>query len=510
MSTWLWKALRQISCFGCLTLSLTAALSDGISGTAHAQTISLSTLKPGANAGVENPNFSTSSATNTQLNFVPNNYVGNRDASDPVVAIGQTFTAGNNMAGYTLNSISIPQVSWGPTSWDYNGGSVTLNVIKLSDPPGAPALRTETAVPSGTTGVGTNSTPTSPQWLTFNLSSPLTLYGYTQYGFTLESTGNSSNGEFFIEWDGTSGNSYAGGFAISTEGQPNNWWDGGNRASDRAFVANMTARTGDAPIEQGVFEFFDSKYPGWSDLGNGVATPIDVSTTSTSVAMNNGGVPGTQWTAQGAGYNFDLTIQDATGVDVGALEALLEKLPEPYFRAYAEVSNREHQDHPGSESDGVAVYADLAGAAGHGSKSYLNLQTDVVTFGWAGVITHEAGHTLQQIADEMNPGKNYLQLWADAATADGNRSISGYGDTSVHEELAEFAAVYASALDLELGGNDMALDELYALSPQRFLLWEEILQYNSGTVAIPEPSSMVLSVLACAGWLMRRRNCTQI
>ncbi|MCA9265112.1 MAG: DUF1349 domain-containing protein [Planctomycetales bacterium] len=235
-----------------------------------------------------------------------------------------------------------------------------------------------------------------------------------------------------------------------------------------------------APPDQSVLNFFDANYPGWPNtFGANSTTEISLVSGPVPDQMNNG-PQGQQWLAQGEGYEFKLTIEDGTGISIDSLVTELERLPEPYVRAYAEVSDPVGENGVSPE-DGVAVYQDLAGAAGHGSRFYLNIHTNVVTFGWAGVTAHEAGHVLQQVADENDPAANYLARWQAAADADG-RSVSPYGDSSNAEELAEFAAFYAVALDLELGPNETALDELYSLSPNRFALWEEILQYDSGTI----------------------------
>ena len=118
--------------------------------------------------------------------------------------------------------------------------------------------------------------------------------------------------------------------------------------------------------------------------------------------------------------------------------------------------------------DGVAIYADLGGARAHGGKGYINL----VPHADALVIAHEAGHTLEQVATQNDP--KVLDKWEDAIKAD-NISVSNYGDKVRHEDLAEFAQVYAVCLD----AGPEHLEELKKLSPARFALWEKILNpYN--------------------------------
>jgi hypothetical protein len=81
---------------------------------------------------------------------------------------------------------------------------------------------------------------------------------------------------------------------------------------------------------------------------------------------------------------------------------------------------------------------------------------------------HEAGHILEQRARESNP--KLLDEWKVAIDKDAI-SISPYGDSVAHEDLAEFALVYALCLDA--GKKELA--ELKKLSPHRYAIWESIL-----------------------------------
>jgi hypothetical protein len=213
---------------------------------AAAATVSLGTAVPEAGDGTQNLNFSTSTATNTNVQFVPSEYL----AGDNSNKLGQSFTTGPNGAGYLLNSVSVRQVSWGTTFWDYTGGTVTVKVFSMDSVSGGVWTTTELALETATVGgepdgiTFSSGTPgANAQWLTVNLDSPVLLLGNTLYGFMLASTGTGSNDGFFMEIDGTSTNSYSGGFAITTGNiNGNTMWDGNNgQPTDRAFVANMTA-----------------------------------------------------------------------------------------------------------------------------------------------------------------------------------------------------------------------------------------------------------------------------
>lgn len=198
---------------------------------------------------------------------------------------------------------------------------------------------------------------------------------------------------------------------------------------------------------QPLFKAFGSKSP----------TEIRIVAGPRPVALNRGQSPGKEWTAVAGSYRFKLSIEDKAKLSVDELVRRLQRLPPPYLRGCQVVSD--------PNENGVAVYANLDGAAAHGSKDYINIvpQAD------ARVIAHEMGHTLEQVATEKD--RRTLARWAQAAKADGI-SVSRYGDTVNHEDLAEFALVYAVSMD----AGKARLDRLKKLSPRRFALWEGILK----------------------------------
>jgi hypothetical protein len=115
--------------------------------------------------------------------------------------------------------------------------------------------------------------------------------------------------------------------------------------------------------------------------------------------------------------------------------------------------------------DGIAVYAELGGASAHGGQGYIN----IVPRADALVIAHESGHTLEQVARAADA--KILDMWEEAIKAD-KVSVSDYGDHVRHEDLAEFAQVYAVCL----GAGPEHLAALKGLSPARLALWEKILK----------------------------------
>lgn len=174
-----------------------------------------------------------------------------------------------------------------------------------------------------------------------------------------------------------------------------------------------------------------------------------------AVKMLRGESPGKSWQVKLGDVVFKVTIEDKLKLKVDACLARLEKLPPPYRKAFAIVSE--------GMKDGVAFYEDLDGASAHGSQDYLNLVKEADAF----VVAHECGHVLEQRVTSKQP--KTLEYWKAAIAAD-HISVSDYGDEVAHEDLAEFSYIYATCLD---GGK---LKELKALSPQRFSQWEAILK----------------------------------
>ena len=194
----------------------------------------------------------------------------------------------------------------------------------------------------------------------------------------------------------------------------------------------------------------------YKTFGQNSTTKIKIVSGPEPVEMRNGRVAGKQWIASSGDDEFKLTIENATGAKLEQLVKRLEKLHGSYMSACVEVSDE--------GEDGIAIYANLGGARAHGGKGYINL----VPHADALVIAHEAGHTLEQVATQSDP--KTLDKWEEAIKAD-NISVSDYGDKVRHEDLAEFAQVYAVCLD----AGTKHLDELKKLSPRRFALWEKIL-----------------------------------
>ncbi len=192
------------------------------------------------------------------------------------------------------------------------------------------------------------------------------------------------------------------------------------------------------------------------DFGSDRKEAVKILSGPEPVEMLRGESPGKVWQASLGDTKFKITIEDKLILDIGATFDRLQHLPDSYRRALAIVSE--------GKKDGIAFYADLDGAAAHGSQDYLNL----VPHANALVIAHEAGHVLEQRATVSEPAT--LARWKDAIATD-KVSVSDYGDGAVHEDLAEFAFLYAVCLD----AGPPQLARLKELSPRRFAHWEKIL-----------------------------------
>ena len=177
----------------------------------------------------------------------------------------------------------------------------------------------------------------------------------------------------------------------------------------------------------------------------------------TEVKMLRGESPGKVWQVTLGDTPFKITIEDKVNLQVADCLKRVENLPPAYRKVFQIVSE--------GTKNGVAIYANLDGAAAHGSQDYLNIVPDADAM----VIAHESGHILEQRVSSAQP--KTLEHWQQAITAD-KISVSAYGDQVAHEDLAEFALAYAMCLD---AGKEK-LTELKRLSPQRFAQWELILK----------------------------------
>jgi hypothetical protein len=216
------------------------------------------------------------------------------------------------------------------------------------------------------------------------------------------------------------------------------------------FPAALAAPSPEVPSSlEKTFEALETSF------GSKNKQKVIVKSGPTARAMLRGASPGKCWQVSLGGADFKITIEDSVKMDVKECLRRLEQVPPSYRVAFQIVSE--------GKKDGVAFYSDLDGAAAHGSHEYLN----VIPQANALVMVHEAGHILSQRAEAAIPGMN--EKWSEAIAKDGI-SVSPYGDTVAHEDLAEFARIHAMCLDA--GPENLA--ELKKLSPRRHALWEAI------------------------------------
>ena len=244
------------------------------------------------------------------------------------------------------------------------------------------------------------------------------------------------------------------------------------------YTLTLTAEDGKGPVSDSLVVVVAPRNPEFmmdrfsylqSTFTDNSTTKIKIVSGPEAILMMRDQTPGKQWIAQSGVYQFKLSIEDATGVTIGALVSRLERLPAPYMRACQIAS--------GIGEQGLALYDDLGRAAGYASINYINMIASAGPM----PIVHEMGHTLSILAWNNDPN---LGDWTAAIAAD-EISISRYGDWKVWEDAAEFAKLYAICM----GSGAEYLDELHSLSPTRFDIWEEMLYSNSSDTDPPTPNA---------------------
>ena len=225
-------------------------------------------------------------------------------------------------------------------------------------------------------------------------------------------------------------------------------------------------RDEDTPKRQMLFTIFR---PIMHDIGSCNTAKAEVVSGPVEMKMSNNKKPGKQWWVRLDQSTFKVTIEDSAGLTLTNALVYAERIPTAYLRALEVVSE--------DKKAGLAFYKTLGGAAAHGGQSYLNM-IPLKPARAASVIVHEAGHILEQRA--RNTDKDILEKWAEAVKKD-NIDVSNYGNHVNHEDLAEFARIYAFCKDKALGRNSLAA--LRELSPARFDLWEKVLELSGATQA---------------------------
>ena len=228
------------------------------------------------------------------------------------------------------------------------------------------------------------------------------------------------------------------------------------------------------PPRQMLFKIFA---PVMKDLGAWNLQKASVISGPVEMKMANNQKPGKQWRIRLGQSEFKVTIEESSKLKLATALTYVERIPVAYRRALEVVSE--------DKKAGLAFYKTLGGAAAHGGQSYLNM-IPLKPAHAASVIVHESGHILEQRA--RNTDKELLNKWAQAAKAD-NIDVSNYGNQVNHEDLAEFARLYAFCIDHSLGRG--RLKDLQKLAPGRFALWKKMLELSGAKdakAAAPAPN----------------------
>lgn len=223
----------------------------------------------------------------------------------------------------------------------------------------------------------------------------------------------------------------------------------------------------------------------YETTGFSITDRVTVVSGPVTVALNQWAKsPGKAWEVRLGDSAFKISIEDRTKLELSDVTERIERIPAHYRRALEIISE--------AGKDGLAFYKDLGGAAAHGGQDYIN----VIPSADLHVITHEAGHTIEQRARAAEP--DILERWKEAIAAD-KISVSWYGNGAPWEDQAEFARIYAACINA--GPPELA--RLQRASPARYALWERMLELVGAPAAPPLP------FLPCSqpGWKTRAAVC---
>jgi hypothetical protein len=154
------------------------------------------------------------------------------------------------------------------------------------------------------------------------------------------------------------------------------WWLGG---AGVALGAEPVAAAEPAPMR--LMEIYG---PRGRAMGEKNLEEVKILAGPEPTVMLNDRSPGRTWRAEIGGILFRMTIQDSAKMEVEELFDRIRRMP-PAYRVILPIVSEEGKA-------GLAVYADLQGAAAHGSQDYLNIIPKAGTR----VLLHEAGHILEQ------------------------------------------------------------------------------------------------------------------
>jgi hypothetical protein len=181
----------------------------------------------------------------------------------------------------------------------------------------------------------------------------------------------------------------------------------------------------------------------------------------TVIKMGRGQM-GKEWVVKRDVYCFKITIEDTHRNTIEEAMEAVSRLPILYLVGLEIVSDE--------NENGLALYKDLGGAAGHGGRTYCNLIGLNL-----GVIIHELGHGIEQEV-RLSAESDLLDRWEKEAKNVDSVTVSGYGNQNPWEDMAEFCKVYAVCLQTN------KLEELKERSPNRFRIWEHCMKLVNSTL----------------------------
>lgn len=207
---------------------------------------------------------------------------------------------------------------------------------------------------------------------------------------------------------------------------------------------------------QSKFYFTQNDFPPQNDC--------EILSGPTVIKMNRGQM-GKWWMVRRNVYCFKISIEDDHNNNIDQALETVSRLPLLYLIALEIVSDE--------NENGMALYKNLGGAAGHGSRDYCNLIGLNL-----GVLIHELGHAFEQEV-RLTSESDLLDRWENDAKNVDEWHVSPYGDHNPWEDMAEYCKVYCVALQTD------RLQELKTLSPNRYEMWTRCIDLVSTTLRNP-------------------------
>ena len=182
-------------------------------------------------------------------------------------------------------------------------------------------------------------------------------------------------------------------------------------------------------------------------------------------------VPGKEWIIRTQDICFKISISNyyaelfsSRGFNLDVVMKLVTKIPSQYLMGLAIVSEpTEHGLGFTRRTPRLLDNDEIKPTFGIGRHDYLF----VFHYTNLRILLHEIAHVIGSYLQLYE--NDFMDRWENAITSDGI-SVSEYGNTNVHEDMAEFGKIYAKSV---IVGQ---LAQLEALSPERFQMWQYCLE----------------------------------